>query len=95
MELVNKVLTYWYSYFPPTLLHLAGFLLTLNCDARNHEFKISKYVYENFLISIPLLYLQGNAVRAHCSKYKVNINYVLAAGELLQEIDTCILILIY
>ena len=43
---------YWYSYFPPTwpdratlegssciLLHLVGVLLTLNYDARNHEFK--------------------------------------------------------
>jgi len=46
MELVNKVLIYWYSNFPPTwpdiciLLHLVGFLLTLNYDAQNHELKI-------------------------------------------------------
>jgi len=48
MELVNKVLTYWYSYFPPMLLHLVGFLLTLNCDERDHEFKI----YYNFLLQM-------------------------------------------
>jgi len=46
MELVNKVLTYWCSYF---------FLLTLNYDARNHELK--KMV--NILVLL-LLFADGN-----------------------------------